>query len=80
MHPAAHPRPNDLKALAEKSRTQEFPRNPDRGGPATPLLSVTGLTKHFPLARGAVVRVGGPMARISGDGQRDAHAPAAFVL
>lgn len=56
MHPAAHPRPNDLKALAEKSRTQEFPRNPDRGGPATPLLSVTGLTKHFPLARGAVVR------------------------
>jgi peptide/nickel transport system ATP-binding protein len=32
------------------------PTDRDRGGPATPLLSVSGLTKHFPLGRGAVVR------------------------
>ena len=56
MHPAAHPHPDELKALAEKSRARNLPPNPDRGGPATPLLTVTGLTKHFPLARGAVVR------------------------
>ena len=28
----------------------------DRGGAATPLLAVSGLTKHFPIARGTVVR------------------------
>ncbi|OYU47137.1 MAG: dipeptide/oligopeptide/nickel ABC transporter ATP-binding protein [Rhizobiales bacterium PAR1] len=56
MHPAAHPHPDELKALAEKSRAVKLLPNADRGGPATPLLSVTGLTKHFPLARGAVVR------------------------
>lgn len=33
-----------------------FNPNEDRGGAATPLLSVTDLTKHFPLGGGAVVR------------------------
>ncbi len=31
-------------------------RNPDVGGPAQPLLTVKGLTKHFPLKNGKTVR------------------------
>ena len=36
--------------------TSAIDKKADRGGPATPLLSVAGLTKHFPIGRGTVVR------------------------
>jgi peptide/nickel transport system ATP-binding protein len=34
----------------------EFTQAPDRGGPAQPLLSVTGLAKHFPIRAGLLGR------------------------
>lgn len=42
--------------IAPKAAPAQPARNKDRGGPATPLLAVSGLTKHFPIARKTVVR------------------------